>query len=362
MRLIVVGLALALLPSPAPADPAPATGMKYPEFAAREHKEAAGALPYRLLSPAELKPGVAYPLVIWLHGSGEVGNDNRAQLASKVAETFLAPDARKNFPCFVMVPQASKDSGWLGVGINKPPDISDSSRRVVATVAELVKEFGIDSQRIYIGGFSMGGIGTWDLLVRYPDLFAAAFPIAGPPMGRERLLPLVKDVPVWLFQGDKDGNVPVASARSAAAAFKAAGGRIQYTEYAGLGHDCSRALSEPKLLEWLFSCRRAAAASFTPATLPADGFDFVKTLPPGTHGTWSGKVEHTAHAAARLPVDGVRYRLQPAKDAKAGVAETLVKIGKGELAGEYRVTGTVVVDRYAWITVEEIEPVAPAAK
>ena len=82
----------------------------------------------------------------------------------------------------------------------------DDKAMVAATIEELQKEFGLDGRRIYLGGFSMGGCGTWELLTRYPDLFAAAFPIAGPPYSgapgeRPGLAAVVKHVPVWAFPG-----------------------------------------------------------------------------------------------------------------------------------------------------------------
>ena len=90
--------------------------------------------------------------------------------------------------------------------------------------------------------------------------------------------------------------------------------------------------------------------------MPAAAALIVKTLPDGKKGTWTGKVERTRQGAARLPIDDVRYRLKPAKDAAPAVAEVLAKIGKGEATGEYAVTGTVELTDYAWLLVERIAP------
>jgi hypothetical protein len=107
-------------------------------------------------------------------------------------------------------------------------------------------------------------------------------------------------------------------------------------------------------MAWLLAQKRTAAPSFVQAEVPASAALIVKTLPDGMKGTWSGKVERTRQGAPRLPIDNVRYRLKPAKNAAPGVAELLGKIGKGEATGEYLVTGTIELADYAWLSVVQI--------
>ncbi|MBN9518312.1 dienelactone hydrolase family protein [bacterium] len=330
----------------------------FPQFEKRVHKDGAKALPYRLLVPKAYAPGTALPLVVWLHGSGETGGDNVAPLRA-LDKTVLA-DAEK-CPAFVMVPQCPPKSAWHAVGYNKVPEMTDPSRMTVAAVAGLRKEFGLDGRRIYVGGFSMGGCGTWELLTRYPDLFAAAFPIAGPPFAgapgeRPGLAAVVKRVPVWTFHGDKDAVAPVAGTRAIVAALRQEGADVTYTEYKGGGHECARTLRDPKLVEWLLTRKRATDPSFEQARVPEHAALIVKTLPDGERGTWTGMVERTGHGAARLPIDNVRYRLKPAANADAGVADLLARIGRGEATGEYAVTGTVELSDYAWLVVGRMAP------
>jgi hypothetical protein len=165
----------------------------------------------------------------------------------------------------------------------------------------------------------------------------------------------MKHVPVWVFHGDKDNLAPVAMSRQIVAALRKAGAAVKYTEYEGGGHECARALKEPKLAEWLLARKRKADPSFKQAKVPESAALIVKTLPDGKRGTWAGKVERTRQGAPRLPIDNVRYRLKPAKNADKGVAELLAKIGKGEATGEFAVTGTVELTDYAWLLVERIE-------
>ncbi len=331
---------------------------QFPQFEKRVHKEGEKSLPYRLLVPRAYKPGTALPLVVWLHGSGEKGADNVSPLRA-LGKTFLT-DAEK-CPAFVLVPQCPSKTAWHAVGYNKVPAVTEPSRMLVATIEGLVKEFGLDGHRIYLGGFSMGGCGTWEILTRYPGLFTAAFPIAGPPFAgkpgeRPGLAAVIKHVPIWAFHGDRDNVAPVDGTRAIVAALKKEGADVKYTEYRGGGHECAGALKDPKLVEWLLAQKRVTGASFEQAKVPENAALIVKTLPDGEKGTWTGKVERTGQGAARLPIDNVRYRLKPAKDAAPGVAELLAKIGKGQATGEYTVTGTVELSDYAWLLVEKIEP------
>ena len=113
------------------------------------------------------------------------------------------------------------------------------------------KEYSIDPQRIYLTGLSMGGYGTWDLLARKPDLFAAGVPVCGG--GDESTAEKFAKVPVWVFHGDKDTAVPVGRSRTMVEALKKAGGHPKYTEYAGVGHNpWDKAYADPKLMNWLF--------------------------------------------------------------------------------------------------------------
>jgi predicted esterase len=346
MHQFAVIVALFCTPLTAPArDP-------FPQFEARTYKDGDRTLKYRLLVPKAYKKGTALPLIVWLHGSGEKGGDNVSPLRA-IDRTFLT-DAEK-CPAFVMVPQCPSRTAWHALGFNKVPGITEPSLLTVAAIKGLHREFGLDGRRIYLGGFSMGGCGTWELLTRFPQLFAAAFPIAGPPGDRKDLASVIKHVPVWVFHGDRDNLAPVAMSRDIVDALKKAGADVKYTEYRGGGHECARTLRDPQLAVWLLAHKRSADPSFEQAKVPARAALIIKTLPDGKRGTWTGKVERTRQGAPRLPIDRVRYRLKPAKGTDRAVAELLAKIGKGEATGEYTVTGTVELTDYAWLLVERIE-------
>lgn len=142
-------------------------------------------LPYRLLAPEKIEEGKQYPLIIFLHGAGERGTDNLAQLVHCVKD-FTPAKVRSQYPCYLVVPQCPPNDGWIKQSLwglakhtmeEKP---GPSLGLVLEMIPKLVKELpGVDAQRVYVAGLSMGGYGTWELLQRAPELFAAGIPICG---------------------------------------------------------------------------------------------------------------------------------------------------------------------------------------
>jgi len=215
-------------------------------------------LPYRLFKP-NTEPGKSYPLVIFLHGSGERGSDNEKQLSNGVFN-FVLPDNQKNNPCFILVPQCPEGIRWVNVSwtvksVIQPDTISPPLQDVMDLITALVKEIPADTSRIYLCGLSMGGFGTWDLLTRYPAVFAAAVPVCGG--GDCAKASLIKDIPVWVFHGAKDDVVDPVLSRDMVAAIRKAGGLPGYTEYPHLNHGSwDAAFSDKLMMQWLFEQRR----------------------------------------------------------------------------------------------------------
>jgi len=205
-------------------------------------KKGDDSLPYRLLKPADYKKDgkETYPLVVFLHGAGERGDNNKAQLRHGVAE-FAKPATRKKHPCFLVAPQCPRNTFWGG----------EQQDLILGLIAALQKEYRIDAKRIYVTGLSMGGYATWALLVKKPDLFAAAIPICGG--GDPATAKKIAHIPIWAFHGDRDGAVAVERSREMVAALEKAGGKPKYTEYKGVGHDSwTRTYRDPAVLAWLF--------------------------------------------------------------------------------------------------------------
>ncbi len=216
-------------------------------------------LNYRLLKPLDYDPTEKYPLVVFLHGAGERGEDNLAQLKHGMRD-FCEPARREKMKCYVLAPQCPKNQKWANVDwtqdhIALPDSISISLRLVFEVLDSMVEDAAIDKNRIYITGLSMGGYGTWDAIYRRPDFFAAALPICG---GADpKTAETIKHIPIWCFHGDKDRAVRVQFSRDMIDALEKAEGEPKYTEYPGVGHDSwTRTYANPEVHEWLFSQRR----------------------------------------------------------------------------------------------------------
>jgi predicted peptidase len=223
------------------------------------------AFRYRLLSPENMEAGKVYPLVLFLHGAGERGDDNVGQLAY-LPEWMAEAENRKKYPCFVLAPQCRAKRFWVNVnwGDEKSTPWGEPSEQmqVVEGILEhVLKTHPVDRQRVYLTGLSMGGYGSWDLAIRRPELFAAVAPICGG--GDETQVGRIVKLPIWAWHGDADAAVPVERTRRMIQALEAAGGTPKYTELKGVGHDSwTPAYTDPQgLLPWMFAQRRAAAAS-----------------------------------------------------------------------------------------------------
>ena len=216
-------------------------------------------LPYQLYEPEGNEE--KYPLVLFLHGSGERGDDNERQVqVNSVTDTLLNEKNRKEYPCYVVAPQCPKGKKW-SEKLEEPGAFSMETEEplldaVIGLVTELEEEYPIDPNRIYVVGASMGGHAVWNLLYRESDIFAAAVPICscGDPMQAES----VKEMPIWIFHGAKDPTVPVRYSREMVKALEEAGAeKIRYTEYSGEKHQSwELAYREKELYPWLFEQRK----------------------------------------------------------------------------------------------------------
>lgn len=214
-------------------------------------------LNYQQMIPRDYSPTGTelYPLVLFLHGAGERGSDNTKQLVHGLKE-FAKDENRAKYPCFVVAPQCPDGKKWVEVDwsadTHKQPEESAALTLTRELIASMTKNLRVDPQRIYVTGLSMGGYGTWDMITRTPNTFAAAAPICGG--GDETLAGRVTNVPIWAFHGDKDTAVKVERTRRMIAAIEKEGGKPKYTEYAGVGHDSwTRTYADPEFMAWLFT-------------------------------------------------------------------------------------------------------------
>lgn len=237
-------------------------------------------LPYRFYTP-DVEKGKLYPLVVFMHGAGKAqGTDNSSQLIHG-SQLFVKPEIQEKYPCYVVAPQCPKDVWWVNVltppGI--PPEIdrqikeetgkkafrlkarklmndpdlyfpldtkniTEPMQMTSELIDDIIKNYPIDPERVYITGGSMGGLGTWCLAFMNPDRPAAIAPFSCP--SNPVKAALLKDMPIWMGHGDKDDYFPVKCARDMYKALKDAGNkRVIYTEAPGVGHGLS-----PRAYKW----------------------------------------------------------------------------------------------------------------
>lgn len=217
-------------------------------------------LPYRYLKP-EIDKSQKLPLVIFLHGAGERGTDNEKQLAH--GSKFFS-DSLSQYSALVIFPQCNPDSYWPNATITdtqtgrnfqfKPDILPNSPLHLVDLMIDSLIQTGIvDSNRIYVGGLSMGGMGTYALVAANPDLFAAAFVICGGG-NTDVASRYARNTPFWIFHGALDDVVPVEYANAMNTALTHAGGDPTLTIYPKTNHNSwDAAFAEPELLKWLFA-------------------------------------------------------------------------------------------------------------
>jgi predicted peptidase len=216
-------------------------------------------LKYRLIKPVDYKFGKKYPLVLFLHGAGERGDDNAATLRH-AAKDFSKPQTRSKYPAYVVIPQCPTGKKWSEVDWSKdsselPEEPSDAMQSIKELIDDMVENAGVDPNRIYITGLSMGGYGTWDAIARYPGFFAAAAPICGG--GDPKTVDKFKSLPIWCFHGAKDPVVKVIRSREMIEALQKVGSNAKYTEYPEAQHDSwTQTYSNPELFDWMFAQRR----------------------------------------------------------------------------------------------------------
>jgi predicted peptidase len=241
-------------------DKGPAIG----EFVKRELVAGGAVHRYQVFVPARQAHDGKPPVILFLHGTGERGNDGDKQVQVGLGPHVLAH--RMDFPAIVVFPQAPDERDWVG----------ETADMALAELEQATDEFHGDRDRTYLTGLSMGGYGTWELALMHPGRFAALVPICGallPPRGERLTLsvtPLageadpysalssrLKHIPTWIFHGAKDDLVPPEDDRRSYAALRAAGADVRYTEFPDANHNAwDPAYATPELWDWLWAKRR----------------------------------------------------------------------------------------------------------
>jgi predicted peptidase len=198
----------------------------------------AAKLDYLLFLPAGYeKPERKWPVLLYLHGSGECGtNLNLLKRNGPTKYVLTHPD----FPLILVSPQTR--GGW-------------DARSLIALLADVVRKYRVETTQIYLTGLSMGGAGAWTLAAAHPEKFAAVVPVSG--VGDPSMATKLATVPIWVFHGAQDQIISVEWSRKMVAAIKAAGGTINYTEFPKAKHNIwAKTYNNPELYTWLLSQKK----------------------------------------------------------------------------------------------------------
>ncbi|MDH7460119.1 GDSL-type esterase/lipase family protein [Chitinophagaceae bacterium 26-R-25] len=317
---------------------------KFADFSFNAYKNNDHVLPYRLYKPAVQNRG-KYPLVLFMHGAGERGVDNRKQFLRFSCTKFW-----EKYQCYVLAPQCPErkdvDSDAGAVWVYTPFGAQDHSMQKEPTwpmqlsielLDRIIKENNIDRDRIYITGLSMGGFATWEMLQRNPALFAAGMPVCGG--GDTTFAGRLSHVPLWVFHGDADSTVFVTRSRKMVQQIVSKGGHPRYTEYPDVGHDSwSRTYAENEVWDWLFaqSKKKLNAGKIVPGSLQDNHIKYF--------GRWdkSNSTEYVSRwggAYFKVAFTGTKVKL------KTGANKTnyYVKIDSGPWISYKNVSDTIDV-------------------
>jgi predicted peptidase len=195
---------------------------------------------YLLFLPADYHPDRRWPLLLFLHGAGERGDDlDRVVIHGPpriIRETTAA------LPFIVVSPQVPEDQIW-------------SVQFLDALLEEVMETHAVDEDRIYLTGLSMGAYGAWHLAMEYPDRFAALVPISGGATSTGACT--LRHLPIWVFHGALDEVVPVSRSEELVTRLRTCDGHVRYTRYEDVGHDAwTPTYANPTLYEWLLTHRR----------------------------------------------------------------------------------------------------------
>lgn len=226
------------------------------KFASMQYITKGDTLNYRLLTP-DSDPLRKFPLVIFLHGSGERGSDNEAQLKWGVSN-FATDENMMKYPAFVIAPQCPANLTWSNfdrADMRLMPSPTKPMEMLISLVREAKKRLPVDTNRIYITGLSMGGFGTFDAIERYPNLFAAAVPVCGG--GDTTKAASIAHIPIWIFHGAEDPAVNPILSLNMLTALTRAGAHPGFTQYPEVGHfSWLGAYIDKQMIEWMFRQRK----------------------------------------------------------------------------------------------------------
>ena len=244
---------------------------------------------YRLFVPRSLKPAERYPLLVWLHGYGERGSDNQQNL--RWLELVLDdPKHVENYRFFILATQCPPMDGvWAHGSVASPGEMTAVT---IEILRRTMREYPVDSNRVYLSGVSSGGDGCWEMAMRYPELFAAVVPMGSRGGDTLRAARLVT-IPIWAFHNLNDREAAPEGVKEMVAVVKKAGGNVHLTLLEGKwrqsseawsewwwSHDCwTEAFHKFDIMAWMLAQNRGALVCWTPPGCRLGKWWHILTVP-----------------------------------------------------------------------------------
>lgn len=221
-----------------------------------------GQLPYNIFFPKSYDGKKKFPLLFFLHGAGERGVDNVTQL-KHIAPILATEKNQEQYPAILVFPQCPASDYWASVdresGTLEPMNTDKttaSGLKAEGLLDHIIETYLVDEKRVYINGLSMGGFGTYSMLARKPNTFAAAIAVCGG--ANLALVENYKEIPLQIFHGSEDKVVPTQFSQDINEKLNTLNAPVIYTEYPGLGHDIwNKVYEDPNTLDWLFKQKKS---------------------------------------------------------------------------------------------------------
>lgn len=201
-------------------------------------------LGYILTAPSDIKEGEELPLIIFLHGAGERGDNLDMLKVYCVPKLFTKNQEHDGIRAFTISPQCPQEHTWI-----------DFKSELFALFDEIIEKYPIDKSRVSLCGISMGGFGTWELALSEPWRFSAIAPLCGGGMNWRAWY--VKDIPIRVYHGRRDDIVPLSQSEAMVNSVRLQGGNVEFIIYDDLSHNCwDRAFEETDLIKWLVASKK----------------------------------------------------------------------------------------------------------
>ena len=197
---------------------------------------------YLVYLPNNYDENKLYPLIVSLHGAGERGNgSSELRVLEKIGYSRYFKEGLLEVDAIVVTPQCPQGTVW-----------NQHVFKVKAFIDKIISEYNVDENRVSLTGMSMGGFGTWEMAMTFPDMFSAIAPVCGGGMAWRASA--LKGMPVWAFHGDADGTVNISNSVEMVNAARYYSANVKFTVFNGVGHNSwDPAYLDCKLTEWLIS-------------------------------------------------------------------------------------------------------------